>query len=255
MLRDGEFAGRVAVVTGGSTGLGREVAVSLGALGASVAVGYCRSEQDAHEVVETIEATGSHALAVRADVSDPDAIGALATTVQRELGPAELLVASAGITEWVPFDEVERLTAPLWNRILGVNLVGSFLSVQGLTPQLRAQRGSAVLVASTSALSAAGSSIPYAVSKAGVVALARCLARALAPDVRVNAVAPGWMRTPWVDKYLPPEAAAELKPEQTTPVEDAAGAIVSLLANRSVTGSVLVVDRGELVLRGAGSAP
>jgi 3-oxoacyl-[acyl-carrier protein] reductase len=245
------FAGRVAVVTGGGSGLGRTVALKLAKHGAAVAVDYVRSEQAAQEVVGAIEAAGGRAVAVQADVSDPEAMVAMAQAVEDLLGPVELLVSSAAVTEYVPFSEVERLTASMWERILGVNLIGAFLSVQALAPQLRARgSGSVVLVSSNSAISATGSSIPYAVSKAGVVALAQCLARALAPAVRVNAVAPGWMLTPWIEKYLPPEIAENVANEQlTTPVDDVADAILGLLANESVTGSVLVVDRGELVLR------
>jgi 3-oxoacyl-[acyl-carrier protein] reductase len=245
------FAGRVAVVTGGGSGLGRTVALKLAEHGAAVAVDYVRSEQSAQEVVGAIEAAGGRAVAVQADVSDPEAMVAMAQAVEDLLGPVELLVASAAVTEYVPFSEVERLTASMWERILGVNLVGAFLSVQALAPQLRARgSGSVVLVSSISAINATGSSIPYVVSKAGVVALAQCLARALAPAVRVNAVAPGWMLTPWIEKYLPPEIAENVRNEQlTTPVDDVADAILGLLANESVTGSVVVVDRGELVLR------
>ena len=252
MTLDGAtFAGRVAVVTGGGSGLGRTVALKLAEHGAAVAVDYVRSEQAAQEAVGAIEAAGGRAVAVQADVSDPEAMVAMAQAVEDLLGPVELLVASAAVTEYVPFGEVEQLTSSMWERILGVNLVGAFLSVQALAPQLRARgSGSVVLVSSNSAISATGSSIPYAVSKAGVVALARCLARALAPEVRVNAVAPGWMLTPWIGKYLPPEIAENVANEQlTTPVDDVADAIIGLLANESVTGSVLVVDRGELVLR------
>jgi NAD(P)-dependent dehydrogenase (short-subunit alcohol dehydrogenase family) len=245
------FAGRVAVVTGGGSGLGRAVALKLAEQGAAVGVDYVRSEQGAEEVVAEIEAAGGRALAVQADVSDPEAMIAMSHAVEDLLGPVELLVASAAVTEYVPFSEVERLTSSMWERILGVNLVGAFLSVQALAAQLGARgSGSVVLVSSTSAFSASGSSIPYTVSKAGVVTLAQCLARALAPAVRVNAIAPGWMLTPWIEKYLPPEIAENVANEPlTTPVDDVADAILGLLANESVTGSVLVVDRGELVLR------
>jgi len=245
------FAGQVAVVTGGGSGLGRAVALKLAEHGAAVAVDYSRSVQEAQEVVDAIESAGGSAIAVQADVSDPEAVMAMANAVEDALGPAELLVASAAVTEWVPFDELERLTVSMWDRILGVNLVGAFLSVQALAPQLRARgSGSVVLVSSNSAFSATGSSIPYTVSKAGVVALAHCLARALAPAVRVNAVAPGWMMTPWVRKYLPPEVAQTLASARPmTSVDDVADAILSLRANESATGSGLVVDRRELVLQ------
>jgi 3-oxoacyl-[acyl-carrier protein] reductase len=253
VLAEGDsFRGRVALVTGAASGLGRAVALRLAEEGAAVAVNYARSEQEARAVVEQIEAAGGRALAVRADVSEPDAVGRMVREVEASLGSVELLVANAGTTRYVPFPEIDRLPASLWEEILGVNLVGAFLCVQAVAPAMRARgSGSVVLVSSNSALGVEGSSIPYVVSKAGLLTLTRCLASALAPAIRVNAVAPGWMLTPWIDKHIPTEVAETLRESArtTTRVEDVVDAILHLLANRSLTGSALVVDGGELVVR------
>jgi NAD(P)-dependent dehydrogenase (short-subunit alcohol dehydrogenase family) len=198
--------GRVALVTGASTGLGRAIALALAAEGARVAVNYASSQAEADE---TAAQAGGRAF--QADVSDPDAVRRLVADVERELGPVDVLVNNAGTTKYVPFADVESVTPELWERILGVNLVGAFLCVQAVVPGMRERGfGKIVNVASTSAFNAEGSSIPYAVSKAGLVHLTRCLAEALAPAVQVNAVAPGWMHTPWVDKYMPPELVQRL---------------------------------------------
>jgi 3-oxoacyl-[acyl-carrier protein] reductase len=246
-----ELEGRVALVTGGGTGLGRACALELARRGAAVAVNYARSADAAKSTADEIRAGGGRAVAVQADVADPAAVDAMAAEVERSLGPSDLLVANAGITEYVPFEQLDRLDVDLWERILGVNVVGTFLSVQSVVAGMRERGfGRIVLISSNSAFGASGSSIPYAVSKGAIVTLAHCLARALAPDVLVNAVAPGWMQTPWVDKYLPAELAAELRSDTTAAVDvdDVARLVASVLSSDSLTGQAIVADRGESVL-------
>ena len=145
------------------------------------------------------------------------------------------------------------MTPELWHRILGVNLLGTFSCVQRVAPgMLERGFGRIVAVSSNSALGGTGSSIPYVVSKGALNTLVVCLARALAPTVQVNAVAPGWMRTPWIEKHLPEEVAVEVldSDADSADVEDVAAAVVGLAGNRAVTGQVVVVDRGELALAG-----
>jgi 3-oxoacyl-[acyl-carrier protein] reductase len=166
------------------------------------------------------------------------------------LGPVSVLVANAGVTEYVPLAEVERVTPELWERILRVNVVGAFLCAQAVAPAMREQGfGRIVIVSSNSALGGSGSSIPYVVSKGALLTLTICLARALAPHVLVNAVAPGWMRTPWLEKYLPAELQQQIAEAPTEPaeVEDVARLVCDLAANAAVTGEVVVADRGELL--------
>src|SRR5439155_9330794 len=129
-MASGTLAGRVSLVTGASSGLGRAVALRLADEGAAVAVNYRRSESEALEVAEAIRARGSRAVAVQADVLSADAVAALTKTVHDELGPIELLVTSAGVTEYVPAHDLPAVTQEIWNRIMGVNLVGTFLCVQ-----------------------------------------------------------------------------------------------------------------------------
>lgn len=251
----GAFAGRVALVTGAGTGLGRAVALRLAAEGAAVGVGYSRSRAEAEATVAAIEEGGGKATAAQADVADPDAVVAMTAAVERELGPVDVLVPNAGTTEYVPFADFEALTVERWERVLRVNLIGAFLCVQAAAPGMLARGfGSVVLVSSNSPFVVAGSSIPYVVSKAAVVSLAECLAKALAPAVRVNAVAPGWMDTPWLDKHLPPARAAWVRSADVpkVAVEDVARLVADLAANESVTGQTVVIDHGELLLRDDG---
>ena len=175
-----------------------------------------------------------------------------APVVEDGLGPIDLLVANAAVTEFVPFQELDRLTVALWERLYRVNVIGSFLCVQAVVPaMIERGKGSIVLVSSNSTVTGGGSSIPYVASKGALNVMAQCLARALAPAVRVNAVAPGWMLTPWVDKYLPPEVTASLvaSGRAVTPVDEVASTIAHVAANTAITGQIIVVDAGDDVTR------
>ncbi|MGE5226734.1 MAG: SDR family NAD(P)-dependent oxidoreductase [Planctomycetaceae bacterium] len=231
-----ELDGRVALVTGGGTGLGAAVCRALGAAGAAVGVNYSRSARDA----EAVAASLPRATAVRADVRDEEQVAATVAAVERDLGPIDLLVNNAGVTVYVPFEDLDGVTREDWDAILGVNVLGAWQCARAVAAGMRARgRGAIVNVASDSAFTLDGSSIPYVVAKAAVVALTHTLARALAPDIRVNAVAPGWMDTPWLDRYVPEDRTAALRSgaEPTLPVEVAADAIVRLLRD-DVTGTV-----------------
>ncbi len=247
------LAGHTALVTGGGTGLGRAIAGRLASEGVAVAVNYSRSRDDAEAVAAEIAGAGGRALAVQGDVSEPADVDAMVAEAEKRLGPIDVLVANAGTTAYVPYAELERVTPELWHRILGVNLLGTFNCVQRVAPgMLERGFGRIVAVSSNSALGGTGSSIPYVVSKGALNTLVVCLARALAPTVQVNAVAPGWMRTPWIEKHLPEEVAVEVldSDADSADVEDVAALVVGLAGNRAVTGQVVVVDRGELALAG-----
>ena len=178
-----DLDGRAVLVTGAGTGLGREVALEMGRAGARVAVNYSRSRVAAEQVADEIEREGGRALAARADVTDRAAVAAMVATVERVLGPVDVLVNNAGITRYIPFPDIDAITEEQWRRILDVNLTGAFLCSQAVAPGMVARSaGKIVNVATNSAFTSTGSSIPYVVSKAALVSLTTCLARALAPD-------------------------------------------------------------------------
>ncbi len=242
------LTGRAALVTGAGSGLGRAIGLALADAGAAVAVNYARSRADAEATVAEIEEAGGRAIAVRGDVSEPEAVGAMVRRVAAELAPVDVLVANAGTTAYVPLDELDAVTVELWERILRVNVLGAFLCVQAVVPAMLERRfGRIVAISSNAAVGGGASSIPYAVSKGALNTLVRCLAAALAPHVQVNAVAPGWMRTPWIEKHLPAPVAADLLDggEHAVAVDDVARLVVDIAANGSITGQVVVVDRGE----------
>jgi len=234
-----ELEGRVAIVTGGGTGLGAEISRQLAEGGVRVAVNYSRSASEAEALATSLP---TQAMAVQADVRDDAAVRAMVLEVERRLaGPVELLVNNAGVTTFVPAPDLDAVTDDDWERILDVNVVGTWRCIRAVAGGMRDRRnGSIVNVASDAIVYLEGSSIPYVVSKVGVAALTRMLAVAIAP-VRVNAVAPGWMDTPWLDRYVPDEVAAALRrgDEPVVAVDVVAREVVRLLADGGATGEVV----------------
>ena len=242
---------KVALVTGGGTGLGKEVALQLAARGCHVAVNYSRSESDAAETVREVQALGRKAIAVKADVSSSAEVTAMVDRVVTELGGLQVLVNNAGMTVFVPFPDLEGLKEDDWNRIQAVNTKGMWLCSKAAAPHMKkAGGGRIVSTTSVSGVRAGGSSIAYAVSKAGMQMLSRCLAIALAPDITVNTVAPGLMETRWSAGWGPEalERMANEAPLKRHPtLKDIAAGVVFLCENDSMTGQTLVIDSGRLM--------
>lgn len=244
--------GKAAVVTGGGTGVGRATALELARGGCSVLVNYSKSRDDAERTVEDLRATGVRAIAVQADVSDDDGCRRLADAAMREFGRLDILVANAGTTEFIPHHELDRLTPEIWQRILGVNLIGPFQCARAVRGAMESSGGGAIVMTSSIAgTNGIGSSIPYCASKAALNNLTLTLARALAPNIRVNAVAPGFIRGRWLkDGYgesydmLEQLATARSVLKKVCDPEDIASVIVGLVTSDVVTGQVVVVDAG-----------
>jgi len=234
-----ELEGRVAIVTGGATGLGAEVCRQLAAAGVRVGVNYSRSKDAAHELATNLVAP---AVAVHADVRHDAEIRSMVAEVERSLeGPVELLVNNAGVTTYVDAADLDSIADDDWDSILNVNLVGTWRCVRAVAGGMRARGGGAIVnVASDAVFHLQGSSIPYIVSKVGVVALTQILADAIAP-VRVNAVAPGWMDTPWLDRYIPPDVVAGLRrgDETVVGVDAVAREMLRLLVDDDATGETI----------------
>lgn len=228
-----DLAGRIAIVTGGGAGLGAQVCRRLVEAGVRVGVNFSRSEEAAGDLVSTLGADVAHA--VRTDVRDETSVTRMVTEVQERFGGAvELLVNNSGVTTYAATADLEAVRAADWERILAVNLIGPWNCVRAVVPSMRTRgTGAIVNVASDAAFTLDGSSVPYVVSKVGLVALTTMLATALAPDVRVNAVAPGWMDTPRLERYLPSGVVAELRSgaEPVVEVDLVAREVVRLLSS------------------------
>lgn len=252
-----ELAGRVAIVTGGGTGIGRAVSVRLARSGAkAVVVNYSRSEEDAVATAAELSALGVEAMPYRADIADESMVkGMIAATVER-YGALDVLVNNAGTTHFIPHSDLDALTDEVWNDIVSVNLKGTFYCCRAAAHELKKTRGAIVNVSSISAYRASGSSIAYAVSKAGILQLTRALALSLAPEVRVNSVSPGLVSSRWFRRRFGADAATAQEESfaKGTPLQkiatpdDVAQAVVALLESDVITGQDLVVDGGRNIL-------
>jgi NAD(P)-dependent dehydrogenase (short-subunit alcohol dehydrogenase family) len=251
-----DLQGTVALVTGGATGIGRASCLALADAGATgVVVNYSRSSQDAEKAVAELAGHGCAAIAQQADVADDVQVRAMARRVLDRFGRLDVLVNSAGTTVVVPHQDLDDLTDQMWRDVLEVNLLGPFRCTRAFASPLRKARGAVVNIASISGYRAGGSSIAYGVSKAALLQLTRNLAVALAPEVRVNAVAPGTVATRWQTALHGEQGFADFARQEresvplrtTTEPEHVAQAVLGLLGMDLVTGEALILDGGKHV--------
>ena len=242
MSDERKFLGKVALVTGAGKRLGRAIALRLAEEGADVVVHYGNSAKDAADVVGRIEEMGQKAVALQADLQDVNEIRKLFLDAGNELGKLDLLVNSAA--NFLP-GSVISTTEEIWDASLDTNVKAPFFCAQAAAPMLRRSKGAVVNFADTGGLIGWPGFLPHSVSKAGVVMLTKCLAKALAPEVRVNAIAPGTITMPGD----PPEWESDfvkLAPlSRTGKPSDIADAVVYLATAEFLTGQVLVVDGGR----------
>lgn len=243
---------RVAVVTGGSRGIGRAVALRLAEAGAHVVINYLQHEAEAERVARSCAEFGVGALTFRADVSVVAQAAALADAALERFGRLDLLVANAGIWEG---QAVEEMNEELWDRVVDVNLKGTWAACRAAVPAMKRQRrGSIVIVSSTAGQRGEAFYSNYAASKGGQISFTKALAAELAPDIRVNAVAPGWVDTGLNDGVFGDEAykrrVAEAIPvKRIATADDVALAVIFLASDwaRHVTGEILNVNGGAVL--------
>jgi NAD(P)-dependent dehydrogenase (short-subunit alcohol dehydrogenase family) len=237
------FEGQVALVTGAGRRIGRSIALRLASEGADLVVNYRSSRTEAEQVATEIRAAGRRALVWQADVRGRAEVARMFAEAERTFGRLDILVNNAGMFFPAPF---EQLTEEQWDAMLDTNLKSQFLCAQVAAPLLRRSgHGAIVNISSLGGLLAWPKFTHYCVSKAGVIMLTRCLARALAPEVRVNSVAPGTISFPGEP---PDEDYIRRAPlRKTGTPEDVAGAVVFLAQSRFITGQVVVVDGGRTI--------
>ncbi len=244
-----ELQGKAALVTGGGTGLGRALALALAAAGCDVAVNYSRSQAEAEATCAEIRALGRRAVALQGDVAQQADAHRIVHETVAAFGGIDVLVNNAGVTRGVPLPELDQVTPDDWERILGVNVVAHFWTVQAAAPLLAARGGGSVLnVTSNSAFTYLSSSIAYVVAKTAANALTRMLARAVPEGVRVNAIAPGWMDTRWIDAYVLPELRERVRSGDlpVTSLESIASMALEIIRNEGMVGETVLIDAGEL---------
>jgi 3-oxoacyl-[acyl-carrier protein] reductase len=251
-----DIAGKAAIVTGSGTGVGRETALLLGRLGCHVLINYSRSAEEAEQTCADVRALGVKSLAWKADVAVDAECRAMVDAATRAFGRLDVLVNNAGTTSFINHGDLEAVTDEHWQQIMDVNLKGPFQCVRAARSALEADGGGCIVnVSSVAGLRATGSSIPYCASKAGLNNLTLALARALAPKIRVNAVAPGFITGRWLQAGLGQAYDAIKKAQESrAPMrrvcepQDVADAIVSLVTgSQMVTGQILPVEGGVLL--------
>lgn len=244
--------GMAAIVTGGGTGIGAAVVRRLAARGVRCVINYANSRDAAQALAAEL---GNGSIAVQADIADDAQCRALAAAAMDAFGRIDLLVNNAGKTKFANHEDLEALTADDFLDIYRLNTVAPFQMIRACAPAMRAGPASAVVnIASVAGVFGNGSSVAYAASKGALATMTKSLARVLAPAIRVNAVAPGYVGTGWFSERMTPEAfdkfeafiASQTPMQMAAHADDIAGPIVNLLdpASRVITGEVVLLDAG-----------
>ena len=247
-----ELKGKVALVTGGNGGLGQRICHALAREGVHLAVMYAQSRDQAEAVAQEIASRHQvNAVAFGCDITDRTAVEALVQAVVARFGRLDILVNDAAFNKAIPFPDLDNLTEEVWEKIMAVNLTGPMRLTKAVAPVMKAQgAGRIVNISSVAGLSPSGSSIAYAVSKAGLIHLTKCMAVALAPETLVNCVAPGLLEGT--------RATANLRAEQITNAsnfallkkpadkDDCAEMVVTMCRTETMTGQTVVIDSGRV---------
>lgn len=249
-----DLRGGVVIVTGSATGVGAACARLLASKGCNVVINYTKSEAEARETEAACRALGVETLLVQADVSNDADCRRMAGEAVAKWGRIDGLINNAGVTKFVDHTNLEGLTADDFQRIYAVNVIGAYQMTRAVAPQMKAQgRGAVVNISSIAGVMGIGSSIAYAASKGALNTMTLSLARALGPEVRVNAICPGFIQGRWLRSGMGDAAyeAAKAAQERTTPLrragtpEDMAQAAVWFIEGADhVTGELLIVDAG-----------
>ena len=238
-----DLTGKAVIVTGSSSGIGAAVARRLSGLGAGIVVNSASSAQAGQRIAAEL----ADAVYVQGDIGDPAAAAALVAAAEQRWGRLDGLVNNAGVTVDVPLDDIDAVTAGHWDKVLRINVAGTFLVSQAALPLLRrAGDGWIINITSLAGIRPTGSSLPYAVSKAAVGHLTAIMAKHAGGGVRVNAVAPGLVATPWTEQWHDRRAGVELVAplHRVATPEDIAEACLALITTRYATGQTFLVDGG-----------
>lgn len=243
-----DLKNKVALVTGGGTDIGRATSFALSKRGVAVAVNYSRSKTDAEETAQIINSNGGRAIVIQADVSQDKEIRGMVDQLVQKFGTVDLLVNNASITRHIPMDDLEAVTEEIWDELYDVNVKGMFYYARAVSPFMKKNgQGAIVNVGSIAGQKGLGSSLPYAVSKSAVHGLTKSLARALAPNIRVNCVVPGAVATRWWagrEEQMKRLAPNLLLQRISTP-EDIAQLICAVLEQEAITGQIITEDSGQ----------
>jgi 3-oxoacyl-[acyl-carrier protein] reductase len=246
-----DLRGAVALVTGGNGGLGQRICHALAKEGVHIAVMYAQSRDQAEGVARELTSRYQvNAAASACDITDDAAVERVVGDVIRRFGRLNILVNDAAYNKAIPFTDLDSLTMEVWDKIMAVNLTGPMRLIKAAAPVLKAHgRGRIVNIASVAGVGPTGSSIAYAVSKAGLIHLTRCMAVALAPETLVNCVAPGLLEGTRATSNLRPEqiqnSAATSLLKKPADKDDCADMVVTMCRTETMTGQTMVIDAGR----------
>ena len=248
------MAKKVGIITGSATGVGAATAILLAEKGCNVVINYTRSKDEAMETAKHVEELGAETIVIQADVSKDDECKAMVTEAIKKWGRIDYLVNNAGQTKFNPFENLDGLTIDDFQSIYAVNVVGAYQMIKAVVPHMKkAGSGAIVNDSSLAGINSVGSSIAYVTSKAALNAMTKSLAHVLGPEIRINAVAPGPIKTRWLKGGMSDEAYESLieQAETNLPLkkvasaEDVAEVLVWFLEGAPlITGEILIVDSG-----------
>lgn len=246
-----ELTGKVALVTGGNGGLGQRICHALARCGVRIAVVAGSNIDAARDVADAVAKHGVETGAFRCDLQSPDAIEGLVGDVRKQFGAIDILVNDAAFNKAVPFPDLDDLDLETWNKIMTINLTAPWLTCKAVAPIMKPQgAGRIVNITSVAGFQPSGSSIAYAVSKAGLNHLTKCMAVALAPEVLVNGVAPGMIEGTQLTSRLRPEqiarATATALLGKAADKDDIADQVVTMCRTDTMTGQTIVIDSGRV---------
>lgn len=239
---------KVVIITGGGTGIGRATALKLAAEGAIVVINYSRSEKEAFDVVETITQLGGTARAFKADVASEQDVKDLVAFTVHLFGTVDGLVNNASITAQLVLNDLNAVTDQIWDSLYNVNVKGMFHCIKEVVPYMKKQQSGVIVnMGSVAGLTGIGSSIPYAATKAAIHTMTKSLALALAPEIRVNSVAPGAVDTRWWvgNEEKMHQLSGDLPLKKIATPEDIAEVILFQMTQSSMTGQIVVIDNGQ----------
>ena len=247
-----DLKGAVALVTGGNGGLGQRICHALAREGVHIAVMYARSRDQAEGVARELATSYQiNAAAFGCDITDAAGVNRMVGEVTARFGRLDILINDAAYNKSIPFTDLDGMTFEEWDKIMDVNLTGPMRLMKAVAPVMKAQgRGRVVNIASVAGLGPTGSSIAYAVSKAGLIHLTRCMAVAMAPEALVNCVAPGLLEGTRATSNLRPEqverSASSSLLKKPADKDDCADMVVTMCRTETMTGQTVVIDAGRV---------
>ncbi|MFC1798713.1 SDR family NAD(P)-dependent oxidoreductase [Thermodesulfobacteriota bacterium] len=246
-----ELKDRVAIITGGTGGLGQRICHLFIQHGVSIALGYLESKSKAEKIIVQIKRNNIEAIPVQVDITKENSVSRMVDYVMAHYGRIDILVNNAAYNKYIPFEDLSKMDITEWLKTISVNLNGPFLCTKAVTPFMKKNKcGRIINISSVSGLHPWGASIAYCVSKAGLIHLTKCLSVALAPEILVNSIAPGFMEGTRATSQIPKTRRKTVINnsllKRAVSKDDVALAILEFCRNDSITGQTLVVDAGRI---------